>query len=213
MNCPICTNRSIPKLKKKDVQYYECRGCKTLFSGQLDNNDMVGGGMEEERNITQNEERVNRIYNLFDDNKHGINVLDFGCGHGMLVDDFKKFGFTCFGYDKYNLDFQYLPNQPIFHAVTMVEVIEHLSHPFVEIDLINSILHKNGVLYIETSFTDVAKDENIPLEDFQYINPSIGHSTIFSHIGLDILMSLRGFERLHPINRHVRLYKKVKSLK
>lgn len=213
MNCPICTNKSMPRLKKKDVQYYECKGCKTLFSGPLNNEDMVGGGMEIERNEQQNQERINRISNIFGGNKNGINILDFGCGHGMLVEDFKKSGFTCFGYDKYNSDFQYIPNQPIFHAVTMVEVIEHLSHPFDEIDLISSVLHKDGILYIETSFTDVAKEENISLEDFTYIEPSIGHSTIFSHVGLDVLMYFKGFEKLHPINRHVRLYKKVKSLK
>jgi hypothetical protein len=61
---------------------------------------------------------------------------------------------------------------------------------------------------VETSFFDVAADENIPLEDFFYIAPKNGHSTIFSHFGLDVLMRKKGFKVVPAINRNVRIFQK-----
>ena len=204
--CPCCNNYAPNRLVKVKTQYYECDTCKTVFSDPLDNSDMVGGGAEPERNLLQNPERIMRLKILAGGNIEGINVLDFGCGFGKLVNDLNAAGFVAEGYDAYNEDFLTLPKRNYYHAVTMIEVIEHLSAPFVELDCIHRSLVKGGIVYIETSFTDVAKQENIELENFEYLNPSVGHSTVFSHWGLDVLMAIKGFIPTTHINRHVRIY-------
>ena len=61
---------------------------------------------------------------------------------------------------------------------------------------------------VETSFVDIAAQEGIELEDFFYIEPSVGHSTIFSHHGLDLLMATKGLPPLQHFNRNVRLFYK-----
>ncbi|OYY99556.1 MAG: hypothetical protein B7Y37_13780 [Sphingobacteriia bacterium 28-36-52] len=207
IKCPACNSKSDERLVKKDVKYYQCGYCGTLFSGELPNDNMVGGGFEIERNTQQNEDRLKRFLDLV---SRDSKFLDYGCGHGMLVDYLKTKKINAFGYDRYNPDYNFIAEHE-FNLVSMVEVIEHLSHPFSELDQINILMKSGGILYIETSFVDVAKEENIPLQDFFYVEPSVGHSTIFSHKGLDILMAKKGFTPLNHINRNVRLYKKATS--
>lgn len=204
IHCPACNESSKERLVKKETKYFQCEYCNTLFSGALPNDNMVGGGMEVERNKQQNQGRLDRFVSLVGRN---ASVLDYGCGHGMLVDFLEENNISALGYDKYNKKYNFIAAHN-FDLVSMVEVIEHLSYPFHELDQINLLLKDEGILYIETSFVDVAAEEKIPLEDFFYIEPLVGHSTIFSHKGLDILMVKKGFLPLTHINRNVRLYKK-----
>jgi SAM-dependent methyltransferase len=169
-----------------------------IFCDPLNQDQMVGGGCEQVRNTMQNHLRIDRVHRL----KDNANVLDFGCGNGMLIKDLKDAGIKCTGYDKFNPKFKKLPKKETFDIVIMVEVIEHLNEPFAELDLIYKSLVKGGVVMIETSFSDW-----LTLED-SYIEPSVGHSTIFSHRGLTELMASKGFTEGGHFDRNVRIYKK-----
>jgi ubiquinone/menaquinone biosynthesis C-methylase UbiE len=132
----------------------------------------------------------------------------------MFVEDLKKTGYTAEGYDLYNSEFnERLPEKNKFHVVTMIEVIEHTSAPYVELDVIFRSLMPGGILIVETSFVDVAREENIPLDEFHYVAPEAGHATIFSHHSLDLLMCKKGFLTSIHFNRHVRCYNKPISKK
>lgn len=207
--CPICNNNSTQRLTKESVDYFQCHNCKTLFSGALDNDNLIGGTAEFERNTQQNYLRIERVKMLCAGEKvEDMNILDFGCGNGMLIEDLGKEGFNCDGYDAYNSKYSRLPDKNKYHIITAIEVIEHTSEPYVEIDVMYRSLKENGVLMVETSFIDVAAQENIELEDFFYVSPKAGHSTIFSHHGLDLIMALKGFTPLQHFNRHVRVFLK-----
>jgi len=199
----------------------------TLMSGPLDQSGKIGGEAEEERNQVHNPQRLQRILQ-FHPRPH---VLDYGCGSGMLVHYLRSNGVEAWGYDKYAKDIhkeppglQAMARVPLseyvryntdivfdaigfpenrFDVITMIEVIEHTSEPFNELDLIFRMLKPGGVVMIETSFTDWMDIETDP-----YINPSLGHSTIFSHKGLDMVMAAKGFEAYGHINRNVRVYQK-----
>jgi SAM-dependent methyltransferase len=169
-----------------------------IFCDPLNQDQMVGGGCEQVRNEMQNYLRLDRVFRL----KDNANVLDFGCGNGLLIRDMKAVGIKCTGYDKFNPKFKKLPKKETFDIVIMVEVIEHLNEPFAELDMIYQSLVKGGVVMIETSFSDW-----LTLED-SYIEPSVGHSTIFSHRGLTELMASKGFTEGGHFDRNVRIYKK-----
>jgi cyclopropane fatty-acyl-phospholipid synthase-like methyltransferase len=169
-----------------------------IFCEPLNQDQMVGGGCEIPRNEMQNYLRLDRVFRL----KDNANVLDFGCGNGMLIRDMKAVGIKCTGYDKFNPKFKKLPKKETFDIVIMVEVIEHLNEPFAELDMIYQSLFKGGVVMIETSFSDW-----LTLED-SYIEPTVGHSTIFSHRGLTELMASKGFTEGGHFDRNVRIYKK-----
>lgn len=203
--CPCCGSVSSLSFKKGGFEYFSCPSCQTTYVPTgIPNDNLVGGGNEEIRNREQNEDRLKRVATL-----SGVTgrKLDFGCGHGMLVQDGKKAGFDFYGYDKFNPEFDKKPEGK-FNFVSMVEVIEHLSKPYYELNMINEMMEPGGILYIETSFTDVAEEEGFQVKDFFYTNPDAGHATIFSHIGLDQLMVKKGFEAKAHINRTVRVYVK-----
>lgn len=175
----------------------------TLTCGPLDQSGMVGGSGEEQRNQEHNAERLRRIKEFHPNPK----VLDFGCGSGLFMDYLQMNGVVAIGYDKYGLgkelkDGASFPTD-MFDIVTMIEVIEHLSAPYSELEAILGCLKPGGVLMVETSFTDW-----MDLETDPYINPAIGHCTIFSWKGLDELMAEKGFEIYGHINRNVRVYQK-----
>lgn len=205
-NCPICNYEYQAILDVNGTQYLECLNCQSVYVPDgLKQDNMVGGTTEVERNSSQNTERIKRFRELVPKlNK----MLDYGCGTGYLVADCNDSGINCFGYDKFNKYFNEIKESG-FELVSMIEVIEHTFYPFKEIDEIHNVLNVGGLLYIETSFTDIAAQESIPIEDFVYVNPSIGHCTIFSHEGLDILMVAKGFELHKRLNRNVVIYKKI----
>lgn len=182
----------------------------TLTCGPLDQSGMVGGSGEEDRNQVHNPERLHRILEFHPKPK----VLDFGCGSGLFVEFMREHGIEAEGFDKYlskstnllfNGDLAF--SQGEYDVITMIEVIEHLNTPYIELQTILSCLKPGGILMVETSFTDW-----MDLQTDPYINPALGHSTIFSHQGLDELMSEMGFRVYGHINRNVRVYQKSGKL-
>lgn len=209
--CVICDNESKFRLKKEMAEYFQCDNCKTLFCDAINQEGMVGGEHEIGRNETQNHIRIARVDEMiFGSKKEDVKILDFGTGHGMLVRDLKEAGYpNVDGYDAYNEEFnQSIPKRNNYHIITMIECAEHLSSPFLEFDVIFRALLPGGAIMIETSFTNIAEQDGIPLEEFFYIAPQNGHSTIYSHHGLDLLMATKGFVPRQHFNRHVRLFQK-----
>lgn len=205
MNCPICQAESNNIFKKGDYDYLQCSKCNTVFvPNGIDQSNMVGGGFELERNVSQNQERIERFKTFT-----GIygKILDFGSGHGYLVNDCVAAGLSAEGYDKFNPQYEKIPDGK-FNLVSLVECVEHLYFPYSEFDIVYNKLADNGICYIESSFIDICIEDNIPLNEFFYISPEVGHCTIFSHIGLDVLMARKGFIPLKHLNRNTRIYKK-----
>lgn len=207
-NCPICNNEAPIRFRKHVTDYRTCTNCGMVFSGPLDNDNLVGGVAEVERNTQQNHLRIARINEMtLGEKKENVWILDFGCGTGYLIEDLKKAGYqNVVGYDAYNERFQKLPEKDKFHVCIAVEVFEHLSHPFHEISAIYRWLKPGGVVYIETGFLNATREEGIPDEGNPYINPDAGHSTIFTHHAMDLLMTQKGFIPLQKFNRHSHVY-------
>jgi len=213
-NCPICNNPAPLRIVKQNTEYCQCESCKVVFSDPIDQTGLVGGQHHEGRNVTQNPIRIDRIATMTNGiKKEDVHVLDFGCGYGWLVNDLNKAGYNAVGYDAYNEDFIKLPEKNKFHVVTCVECIEHCSSPFMELDVINRSLVMGGLAYFETGFLDVAKRDNVELEDYVYLAPEAGHSTIFSHHSFDLLMCMKGFIPKRHFDDNCRLYVKFKDVK
>jgi SAM-dependent methyltransferase len=174
------------------------------------NSNLIGGEFEVERNEKENYKRIERVDKMAAGiPKEEVRILDFGCGNGYFIEDLKKAGYKhVVGYDAYNPIFSRLPEKDSFHIVTAVEVCEHFSYPFVEMDVIHRSLVGGGAAYIETGFTNIPVEDGISVEEYFYLNPAAGHSTVYSHHGLDILMMSKGFHPSLHFDRHCRLYKK-----
>jgi SAM-dependent methyltransferase len=162
----------------------------SLFTGCLDQSNMVGGTGNREDNHSG---RADYIGNR--------TVLDYGCGRGDFVEYLCARGIPASGYDPFSEKYKTLPSEK-FDVVTMIEVIEHTCEPYNELDEILTLLNPGGILFIETSFS------NWVGLGHGYLNPEIGHSTIFSHAGLDQLMVMKGFSIGNHLNPNVRIFKK-----
>jgi 2-polyprenyl-3-methyl-5-hydroxy-6-metoxy-1,4-benzoquinol methylase len=169
---------------------YFIDGTSSLYAGCLNQSNMVGGtGNREEHHSSRADYIGNR------------SVLDYGCGRGDFVEYLKTKGIDADGYDPYSDTYRELPTRQ-YDVVTMIEVIEHTCAPYSEIDEIRNLLNPDGILFVETSFTDWVGP------DHPYLNPDIGHSTIFSHRGLDLLMKSKGFVIGDHVNQNIRIFKK-----
>lgn len=190
------------QIKRNGITYVQFPN-GTLTCGILDQSGMVGGSGEEVRNEIHNPTRLQRILDFHPSPK----VLDFGCGTGIFMDYLQMNGIVAIGFDKYGLGSEIQKGSGFppdyFDVVTMIEVIEHLNAPYNELEAILACLKPGGILMVETSFTDW-----MDLETDPYINPALGHSTIFSHQGLDEVMKEKGFDFHQEINRNVRVYQK-----
>lgn len=208
--CPICNGESPFRLNTQNTDYYQCEACDLLFTDPIEQDGLVGGQHEVGRAL-QNPIRLDRIKTMTEGmKKEDIQILDYGCGHGMLVDFLKNEGYNVTGFDPFNPEYSRLPEKNKYHLCICVEVIEHTSPPFIELDVINRSLVDGALLYLETGFVDIAAEDNIPISEYLYVNPTAGHATIFSHHALDYLMLLKGFRSKRHFDRNCRLYTKIK---
>lgn len=209
--CPICNNEPNHFFRREGVLYSQCSSCKTVWTNALDQNGKVGGEFEQERNEKENHLRKERIGELVIGRAiSNVKVLDFGCGNGLLVEYLKQNGYeNTDGYDAYNETFLRRPKKDYYDIIVMVETAEHFAPNYTEFDLAYNSLVDGGYIIVETSFTNVAEEEGIPVDEFFYVSPSAGHSTFYSHHGLDVLMCLKGFTPRQHYNRHVRVYQKI----
>lgn len=196
---PVTGNPAEKAFIKSKVQYYR-DDLNNIFCKELDQSNKLGGTGEELRtadNITR-VERCKQISGI----KNPV-VLDYGCGNGNLTKQLNESGCIGIGYDKYAEVCDQLPTDGRCHVVAMIEVVEHLTAPFSELDEVYAALGDGGKVMIETSFSDWLTEHD------SYISPEVGHCTIFSHAGLDHLMKAKGFEPDSHINMNVRIYRKV----
>lgn len=195
---PITREPGQKHFVKGGVQYYKDE-LNNWFCSYIKQDDLVGGGFEIERNANEiNETRLKRVQEIT--GKQNPFVLDYGCGNGLMVRYFQAQQVRSNGFDKFNPKFNRLELGTGYDCVTLIEVVEHLTEPWNELKHIKECLAPGGKVMIETSFTDWLTPED------SYVEPSVGHCTIFSHIGLDHLMARFGFQPGVHINRNVRIY-------
>jgi 2-polyprenyl-3-methyl-5-hydroxy-6-metoxy-1,4-benzoquinol methylase len=187
MESPITGTKMQVAYNIDGVTYYKDE-TGSLFCGCLDQSNMVGGTGNREENHGY---RAGLIGNK--------SVLDYGCGRGDFIDFLNNQEIKADGYDPYSDRYKDLPNKK-YDVVTMIEVIEHTCSPYKELDEIKSFLNHNGIVFIETSFS------NWVTPGHPYLNPKIGHSTIFSHDGLNCLMKSKGFKIGNHINQNIRIF-------
>lgn len=196
----ITGGEAVKTFVKGGFTYYTCADTGTIYCKALDQSEKVGGKHEQGRNNNpDNLERIRRIKMIT--GKDNPKVLDFGCANGLFLKDLNANGCEGYGYDPYVEGFTEITKG--VDCISAVEVIEHFSAPFSEFDMMLEALNVGGLCYFETSFADwINKKED------EYIEPLVGHSTIWSHKGLDYIMQSKGFKIEPAINRNVRIYSK-----
>lgn len=95
-------------------------------------------------------------------NFYGLRILDFGAGRGDLSVAAKNNGANVVAVEPYGYDFlkdrgftvfkslEGLKEQPQFHGIITVNVVEHLTSPWVELSQLRQLLSPGGWIFIAT---------------------------------------------------------------
>lgn len=154
-------------------------------------------------------------------------LLDIGCGSGYLIEAAQKRGWQVEGYDVDAQSTQTVAarlNVPVYHgdflkldlppasydAITLHQVLEHLKTPHEYLKKINSLLKKEGVLFVAVPNVHSLSNR------FKYFLEGLGfrrkrrgvyydsdhHLMYFNTKSLSKLLKARGFEVLFVRNCH-----------
>ena len=168
--CIVCRMPNLVPVKKYEHVYLvKCTHCGMIFSQQIPTNESLK--IYYGKYPTSNEmpallsKRYNQLLDHFESYRQTNNILDFGCGNGFLLDEAKKRGWNVYGAefdDRYvelcrnkGINIRQVPVLPKdfdvkFDVITCIEVIEHLTNPYAEVDLFYSLLRNGGLLYVTT---------------------------------------------------------------
>ncbi|MCL1833981.1 MAG: class I SAM-dependent methyltransferase [Leptospirales bacterium] len=137
------------------------------------------------------------------------NFLDVGCSFGGLLESAAKF-YTPFGIEISDYAFSQISerfNKNIHHGtlydqkfgssffsvITMIELIEHLPDPVYAISQCFDLLHKKGVLVIQTANMNGKQARDLG-KNYDYFMP--GHLSYFTAENLASLLKRTGFEKV-----------------
>lgn len=186
ITCRVCEGPLQTGFVRDGFPYHKCTVCECIMTDEIPGAAMQTQNEDPEgRNaIPHNLERWKRLH--FYSNGNVDKVLDFGCGTGAFLKMIKPFVVEAIGIDRLTKTQLADVAAESIDAAVMVEVLEHLNEPRKIIAELCQKLKPAGILYIETGTVESMK---CPETD-SYINPRIGHSTIYSLPGLIKLCEL-----------------------
>jgi len=133
-----------------------------------------------------------------------LNVLDFGCGRGVLLEGFRAEGHRVFGIERSDSGFDCLPDvsskslQELivsgsqFDIIVLWHVLEHLDEPETTITEIHRLLKDDGKLYIEVPNFGSIQERLFKSHWFHLDIPR--HLTHFTSTSLEQLMARNGLK-------------------
>jgi 2-polyprenyl-3-methyl-5-hydroxy-6-metoxy-1,4-benzoquinol methylase len=151
---------------------YRCEACGTVAQPSLPRGEALQDlyrHMRDDRYLNEEKGRratANRILDVIGKRVPSGRLLDVGCGHGLLLDEAKKRGYTATGLEpsthaaqhaRDNLDLdiraetveQHQPRQP-YGVIVLADVLEHLDDPPKAIQSCARMLSPGGVLCLVT---------------------------------------------------------------
>lgn len=214
MFCSICNtnspvsfhkpNYTIDKYTKQQIIsgicYSVCPNCGCCFT--LDEfTPETHNQSDKPRNLNNvNKIRLERIEHYGPENIE--TVIDFGCGNGQFVDFASVFFEEVIGIDQdTGIQLEMISSDRV-EVINCVEVIEHLINPKEVVNEFYRILRNNGIVYLESSFTDFLGNP----EKAGYIDPNIGHVLVHSRKSIEMLF---GKFEAKWLNQNVVVFKKV----
>jgi SAM-dependent methyltransferase len=161
----------------KHGDLYACRDCGTVYQPGLPRGDELAElyrGMADEAYLSEEAGRratAGRLLDLIGRHVPAGHLLDVGCGHGLLLDEARRRGYSVTGLelsraaaayarDVLELDVreqrveELAPPEDGFQAIVLADVIEHLDDPLAALDACERLLAPGGALCVITPDPD-----------------------------------------------------------
>jgi SAM-dependent methyltransferase len=177
------------------VEYWQCAGCGFAWAPGFDNwtddlflKEIYNEGLariEPLDNAVQRAGNVIPLVRRFVDHAGCRNILDFGCGPGVLIERLRHDGLAAAGYDRFYPGYSERPKER-FDLVTCFEVMEHVNDIDQTIDEMASFLAPDGILLIGTFLTSQPLDVN-----WWYCSPRSGHIAFWTFSALSKVFNRR----------------------
>ncbi len=214
MRCPVCkATRTNFFVNINGYNYYKCLYCLSLFLNPLPSSKKLTllyakDYLYRVDKLTENRLKIRAksiIKKLKKLNRRGKSLLDIGSGYGFFLNEVKKqklkelglepaknlfnYSIENFNTKVINTSFEnyFRKNKKTkFDFICLIHVIEHLSNPFLILNLLSKHLNKNGVLYIETPNLD-SHLFNFEKQNFTFLTAP-DHIFIFSNKSLELII-------------------------
>ena len=180
-NCPVCnSSNELHVFYKEGGRYVKCQDCDMVYlnpvfkdfalkdyyeSNHSVQSEIVEGDLDEFYvNIyTKGVESIKEV------NKNALNILDIGCSSGAFLDIAKKHSLKTFGVELNKTEYEFskkkghsvyndlLENisfEDKFDAITMWDVFEHLKDGEFYLNLMKSLISKDGVIFLQIPSAD-----------------------------------------------------------
>ena len=206
----------IKSIHEHPFQHFKCKSCYFVFlpkSTKLDLDEYYGKdwckACEYEDQRLNLEKLFTQRLNDVKSYLNGRKILDVGCALGFSLKAYSDNNYDAYGmevsensiisarkFTKFDVIQQTIEeptswNDNFFDAVTMFDVMEHLSQPLLALQEVNRILKKDGILYISTlNFDGIGRKLNTL--DWRLLSPP-GHMSYFSKKTLLRALKLKGF--------------------
>ena len=230
MNCPVCGGDLRHLFDKERVSYVKYSKCglvkqypepaleKLKAKYDTDNNYFVDErkGIDYVKGETWLRETARFYISILSRcvpcySVERLDILDFGCGTGILCSELQKDGHNTlgielsewaakFGKTKYGVNiiqgdlFEVDLEESRFDIVTMMHTIEHLQNPVLYLEKLTNLLKGNGIMMIATPNVDCITSR-IFRRNWRYYLPN-EHIYLFNEKSLKILLGKVGLDSI-----------------
>jgi 2-polyprenyl-3-methyl-5-hydroxy-6-metoxy-1,4-benzoquinol methylase len=229
--CPICNSSKNIKLKKYDKDHLtKCKKCSFVYSLKIPSKlelDSVYNNYNYDDNITSigDINKKTSIAKLLFSQKNIAFVLDVGCGAGVWLDILKENKCKTYG-TEYNdkqksialskghkiLEgglFPIVDDGVKFDLIIFTEVIEHIQNPIEALLYLNSLLAKDGLIYITTpNFSAI---ERYVLKDDWGIISYPEHLTYFTPKTLNHALVKSNFSKIKIYTENISIFRIIEA--
>lgn len=205
------------------VKYVQCESCGMITAPESKNYKLSSiYNAEYFNNVDYGWKRRAKILRIY---LKYINILaalknmkicDFGAGNGYLSKLLINNGFNVLAYEPFIQDNTYLEKSYYcdmpFNAdvLLMVEVFEHFTNAFGDLNKILTDFHNPKLILFTTNLTDNATE---PIDDWFYLDPDSGHFTLWSIKSLTLLGEMNGYKFISLDDTFLHIFCKASDMK